>query len=133
MNWSRGFFRLWIAIACLWVGVAATILYQEWQRQDLYEVLQSIQPTTSPKEEVTLQVQAEPAESELDKLSTVVRPHYVEPNRYGRSVTQADRRAEDFERRRHLIEAYICAGLLPPLALLGAGMVIRWIARGFRG
>lgn len=30
MNWSRGLFRLWIAIACLWIGVATAGLYQAW-------------------------------------------------------------------------------------------------------
>ena len=35
------------------------------------------------------------------------------------------------KQRQHLLEVYVYADLLPPLALLGAGLVIRWIFRGF--
>lgn len=119
MNWSRGFFRLWIAIACLWIGGATLIAYQEWQSE------------LSREREATPPIQAK---SEGNAFAPLIPPQNLDTWSQFLRAPNEDlqiHRAEAARRRRDLIETYIYAGLLPPLALLGVGLVIRWIVRGF--
>ena len=112
MNWSLGFFRLWIAIACLWVGTASVIAYQEWQEELSREEAQIKMAATAPAPNKSAAV----SDAGVDGWITPPANHPVAG-----------------QWQRVLIRNYIDFGLFPPFILLGVGMVIRWIARGFRG
>lgn len=118
MNWSRGFFRLWIAIACLWIGTATVILYQVWQDE-------------LSRENMELASLAKKPLSSLPPISK------DDSNPFARFVAEGRSASEiavaSAQQRRKSIENFIYFGLLPPLVLLAVGMVIRWIVRGFLG
>ena len=122
MNWSRGFFRLWVAIACLWIGATTAFFYLEWLEQRWYEAPIVSVPVAEEKTRPTVKAGSEDRWSEAAPVAEATG---------NRRETDTDRRAEVARQRRLFMERYICAGLLPPLGLLGAGLVIRWIFRGF--
>ena len=136
MNWSRGFFRVWVVIACLWIGAASVISYSDWQRSLSREREIQRQPQPSPAAIKSAPPVQSMSEDGPWKDYPIVAPENRKPDPFER-IAAEDRAAETAQWvaqwRWHLVETYLYAGLLPPLALLGAGLVIRWIARGFRG
>jgi hypothetical protein len=47
MNWSRGLFRLWIALSCVWIAAVTGDTYNDWQQKIIVD-----NPLTWPREMV---------------------------------------------------------------------------------
>ncbi len=119
MTWSRGFFRLWVAIACLWIGSVTVTGFIEWKERSSSDLAYDkfSKPTAS--------VPPPPGYVLDDPKDWVTPPSDV--------VWTAKDHLMAREWRSELVQRYIYIGFLPPFVLLAIGFVIRWIARGFRG
>jgi hypothetical protein len=131
MAWRRGFFRLWLVLSALWIGLVVYLngpkTYTRFSNA-VYEVKSSdgrvrrfnlAGSQTELAADITAWMQAQrpdinisELQTDLDELVTALKSEY-----------QAE-----------LDEAKIAwlLTVLPPFALLGFGLCILWIVRGFR-
>jgi len=132
VNWRRGFFRLWVVLSVLWIGLVVYLIepktYTRFWRAGVYEVKSSdgrvrqfnlAGSQTELAADITAWIQAQRPdinisefEKDRDELVTALKSEY---------------QAELDEAK----TAWLLT-VLPPVALLGFGLCIFWIARGFR-
>ncbi len=104
MSWKRGFLRLWIVFAVLWIGVGGWWEAKEWQEA---------------REEVARQeTKKDLCKNSQDRVKCEGIAEFLRSYAEKQSVDTLVEAAE------------IVFG--PPLALFTIGMVIAWVIRGFR-
>lgn len=111
VNWGTGLFRLWIVSAVLWWAVAGWVSWDDYRRRPFWE-------------------QAPPMPPELCKeaVGQVEKPDAIDWN----AVADCERRQAGAVTERHqLIAWHIGVPLVPPLIVLGIGIALTWVARGF--
>lgn len=109
MNWRRGFFRLWLVAAVLWLAVFSFVVKDKvaWEAKVLWANFNCY-----------------PTEEELEEMRQRAPEDFVPV--IGEQCVE--HRAERIER----LARYGAAMLSPPLGVLVLGIVGFWIARGFR-
>ena len=132
MAWRRGFFRLWVVLSVLWIGLVVYLIepktYTRFWRAGVYEVKSSdgrvrrfnlAESQTELAANLTEWMQAErpdisisELQTDLDELVTAMKSEY---------------QAELNEAK----TAWMLT-VLPPVALLCFGLCVFWIVRGFR-
>jgi hypothetical protein len=131
MAWRRGFFRLWLVLSALWIGLVVYLIEPKtytrfWK--SVYEVKSSdgrvrqfnlAGSQTKLAADITAWMQERRPDisifefqNDLDELVTAIKSEY---------------QAELDEAK----TAWLLT-VLPPVALLGLGLCILWIVRGFR-
>jgi hypothetical protein len=155
MNISRGLLRLWMLLAVLWVGGTGALVFSEWRAA--VEVDKAmLAAAAAPKESQIDLFAALGIDTTVDSPKTPAPPDWFLA---APSVTDHPslQQAQPFDVSAMLGQAAqgklrytspdASAGVtafwasapvkaealfLPPLALLLAGMALRWVARGFR-
>src|SRR5262249_7998664 len=129
-NWSRGFFRLWLALSLFWIlfCCGAAIV-------DLVRTLRL------PPEPPTFSLAEQEADKKCGPSRTLEQIECREE--VGFALTDQQRAAEEtwrdaYEKRQERLDnlaldlaAMLGLAVLPPLMLLLPGLVIAWIGRGF--
>ncbi|SDC42772.1 hypothetical protein [Ruegeria marina] len=116
MNWSKGFFRVWLAISVVWIAVSLIVARPD-QSFHYY----------SSFDEMADRLRQAPS----DANGTV---HFSAK----RTLTQdeTDELLNELESRsaakRSELLSSLFAALVPPLVLLGFGVAVAWVLRGFK-
>lgn len=159
MNWSKGFFRLWLLLAMLWVlAMAALALTRHNLFADNYQYVErlKVQPWEVDWSKPYYETRRSPAETDIGfaeieprylqgwldrvKAGRMVELGYADGSNLYMSaqLTSADQKLidqafTDGELVRHLskLMPWLLWAGLPPLALLLLGLAVRWVARGF--
>jgi hypothetical protein len=145
INWAKGFFRTWAVLACLWVlasGWREYTTYWSWheyssagwaEKDDCWEQFAKW-PDGKPLDwtdifEPYVQSDVERKNSDADRWRETVRQKLRDCAAAKEAAKPLVQRASEYwpELRRSLQRI-----LLPPMALLIAGFLFRWIAKGFR-
>jgi hypothetical protein len=130
MRWGQGFFRIWLVLSALWIGLAV-VLYEPktythlwrsvgevgWQGQQLELNL------FKGREELSAEITAWYHEQRPDLDSAAVqrdREEILDGMLRGHRTSLAQAKT-----------AWLLT-VIPPIALFGFGLCIVWIARGFR-
>src|SRR5262245_14828184 len=131
MAWRRGFFRLWVVLSVLWIGLNVYLIQPKTYTRfsnAVYEVKSSdgrvrkFNLKASQAElaaQITAWMQAHRPDINISELQTDLDELVIE--------IKAEYQAEVDEAKK----AWLVT-VLPPVALLGLGLCISWIARGFR-
>jgi len=130
VNWGQGFFRLWIFLSVLWIGLVVYHIgpksYTTFGR--VYEVrdpdghireFDLTRNQTDLAADVGEWMQAQRPDIDISELQTDLDELVI--------AVKSEYQAEVDEAKK----AWLVT-VLPPVALLGFGLCIFWIARGFR-
>ena len=140
MRWGRGFFRAWIVLSVIWIGLSVYYFgptpYRWWSPRLAYEFQKDeADPITAV---------FDPSKSQAQLTDDVIA---AIKDAAAKSVNVADREVDLSKTKPELAVADIARAydqmkqktrtawlftLTPPLALLGLGLCITWILRGFR-
>lgn len=151
MRWKRGFFRIWIALATIWVLSTASFAYVDitstgrlpggdqkcWDRLALWPDGKSFGPWDlfdEPDSEENIAINKKNGEWQPESIKA--------RNEWRAAVTQ---KLWDCEARLPVItragllwadyhssiEKYSAVGLLPPITLFAIGMAFIWVVKGF--
>ena len=132
MRWGRGFFRAWIVISVLWVGLAVMIAKPETYRQVWHKAKYEI--ATPSGQKFTLHTSmprdhlVEILDSEFQHEEARPGGTKVEPSTRDALLQQID---EGYRAQDQALQAWI-ATIIPPVALLLLGIAIGWVIGGFR-
>ena len=132
MKWGRGFFRAWVVLTALWIGL--TVYVQEPETYRLWS--SSVYEITDPDGHTGEFNLAKKSQTELAAEITA----WIRTQRPDIDDAQ---RLKDRDRilarltAKHQVDRDEAAGalqlsIIPPLVLLALGLCIFWIARGFR-
>ncbi len=155
MNWSRGFFRVWILITVLWVLVTLVFSWKEiadpWTFESafLFSGDPSSRPTSfkmySDDYDAALKRKAagELVEVEISQDTVFEKAVVFHPVKWSEQELNTGVkthipwfgeiiRGEKAKARRNNALLALFWGLIPPLLLLLFGVVVRWVAVGFR-
>lgn len=111
MNWRAGLFRLWLVAAVLWWAVAGWASWENYERRPFWEHSPPMPPELC-KEAVGQAGKPEAtdwaavADCERQQAAAVAEHHQV-------------------------IAWHIGVPLVPPFIVLGIGVALAWVARGF--
>jgi hypothetical protein len=114
VNWKRGFFRLWLVIALLWLIPVGVVV----AKQLIKDLL--VPATLEASERAANESCKQPRE--IDPLEGLICK--FEEEVYGKSGSLRVHPAA-------YVSLMLAIVLLPPLVLLLPGMVVAWIVRGF--
>jgi len=117
MSWAQGFFRIWVVVSMLWIGV--TVFFNE---PKTYTRLWGAAYEVKYQDGRVFELQVDQKRADL---------LLKESNRLEVQDIEAQLTTLDAEYR-DAIEKAKTAWLLTVLPPLGFGLVIGWIARGFR-
>ena len=134
MTWGRGFFRLWLFLSALWIGLCVYLnepkTYTTFWRA-VYEakhqdgrIAEFDLAKKSPAElsaEVTAWMQAQRPDIDINTIEF----------QKDRALLLARLSSQHQPQMAKAKDAWLLT-VLPPLALLGLGLCIVWIGRGFR-
>ena len=132
MAWRRGFFRLWLVLSALWMGVNVYLIepktYTRFWQAGVYEVKSS----DGRVHQFNLAGSRTELAADLTAWMQVQRPdinisEFEEDRDEVVTALKAEYQTELDEAK----TAWLVT-VLPPFALLGFGLCIVWIARGFR-
>jgi hypothetical protein len=154
-RWGRGFFRFWLVLSAVWIGLVVYSVgpksYQlQWLwRAPIFEIkspsgyVSELDLSKSQAElaaAITLELQREAerqrslSDTELEKLGKPlplgfwITPELI-PKRRDEILTGINSK---YQTEREQAENYWLLTVIPPLGLLGLGLCIAWILRGFR-
>jgi len=126
MSWGRGFFRAWLVLSAIWIGLAVYIakpLTFSWLwKAPKYEI------TSVKGNKVTL----DSAQSHNDlvaALTEFMKRDGVDISERDQILTGINSR---YETAGEQAERAWLATFIPPLVVLGLGLALTWILRGFR-
>ena len=144
VNFRRGFLRIWLAVSALWLIIVAVLSYGQvvspsikplvyilpTANSDFYELENVYDPDFKVADQTRIEfpnnvflfASNDIPKATLDTRSKVFYEEYSKP-----------REAELSTARWQSLERTSAIGLLPPLALLLLGLIIGWIASGFKG
>ena len=131
MQWGRGFFRAWILISVLWVGLAVMVGKPETYRQLWHKAKYEIETSTGQRFILDTSMTRDQLVQVLD---TTLRREEATP---GNNVDSSTRDAllqqidEGYREQDQALQAWI-ATIIPPVALLLLGIAIGWVIGGFR-
>jgi hypothetical protein len=144
VNLRRGFFRSWLAVSALWLVIVATLFYKQvvspyikplvyilpTANSDFYELENVYDPDFKVADQTRIEFPNNVflfASNDIPKavLDTRSKSFYEEYSK--------PRQAELTTARWQTFERASLVGFLAPLALLLLGLVIGWIASGFKG
>ena len=132
MQWGRGFFRAWIVISVLWVGLAVMIAkpetYRELWHKAKYEIATPSGQKFTLDTSMTRDHLVEILDSELQHEGARPGGPKVEPSTRDALLQKID---EGYRAQDQALRALL-ATIIPPAALLVLGITIGWVIRGFR-
>jgi hypothetical protein len=132
LRWGRGFFRGWIVISALWIGLAVIVSKPETYRALWHKSKYEIETpsgqrftldTSLPRDHVV-----EILDSELQHEGARPGGTKVEPSTRDALVQQID---DGYRAQDQALQALL-ATIIPPLALLLLGVAIGWVIGGFQ-
>ena len=132
MRWRRGFFRAWIVISVVWVGLAVMIAQPDTYRHLWHKAKYEI--ATPSGQKFTLD-SSMPRDHLVGILDTALRQEEARPG--GTKVEPSTRDSllqridEGYREQDQALQAWI-ATIIPPVALLMLGIAIGWVVGGFR-
>ena len=154
MDFRRGFFRVWIVLAILWVGASTAYLwrpmfgggepsFEHWYTFDWAEKARQLGPLDEEFQQFASLNKPLPPGIVWTTLRSkdlayhLMHAEGIDPADLAASVAvvQADLdelQAEDDRARREALPFMIGVIVLPPLLLLCLGSLFGWIAAGFR-
>lgn len=138
MTWGRGFFRLWLVLAALWVAGTVSIVGPDayrWWPNKLIKL--NVGGHEVQVDETFLKLTPDEQNEEVDKIAKLLkRPpnpfdqfHQTEPPKWEELLRLPP---PGFAIDHPFNIAVWAATLVPPLAVLALGLCIAWITRGFR-
>jgi hypothetical protein len=127
MSWGRGFFRAWLILSAIWIGLAVYIAKPStftwlW-RAPKHEI-------KSPKGNI-IELDGAQSHSELVAALTefMKREGSFDLNDRDKILEHVNSKNEEAGEK---AEQTWLATFIPPLVLLGLGLALTWIFRGFR-
>ena len=132
MKWGRGFFRAWVVLTALWIGL--TVYVQEPETYRLWS--SSVYEITDPDGHTGEFNLAKKSQTELAAEITAwirtQRPDIDDAQRLKDRDRILARLTANHQADRDEAARAWQFSIVPPLMLLGLGLCIFWIARGFR-
>lgn len=143
MRWGQGFFRIWLVLSALWIGLAV-LLNEPSTYKGLWRSVYEVGYKASDPRRA---VQAGPWQNYHDFNLFKSRAELSAELTAWMQAQRPDIDSAELQRDRDRILADLITGhqtnlvqaknawmltVIPPLALLGFGLCIFWIARGFR-
>lgn len=131
MQWARGFFRVWIIISILWIGVVVMIAKPETYPLLWHGSKWDIGTPTGHQFILDASMTREQLEQTLDSALR------QEEARAGHKLESGIREVllnhvDERERARDQAPQIWLITILPPIALLLLGIAIGWVLSGFR-
>jgi hypothetical protein len=131
MTWGRGFFRAWVVLSALWIGLVVYLIGPKTYTTPWKAVYEA-------KHQDGRVGEFDLTKSEAELAANV--NAWMQAQRPDINISQLQKDSDELVtalKSAHKVEldkargAWLLA-VLPPLALLGFGHCIFWIARGFR-
>jgi hypothetical protein len=131
LRWGRGFFRAWIVISVLWVGLAVIVAKPQTYPRLWHKATYEIETPSGPRFTLDTSMTRDRLEQVLD--SELRREEE-------RSGTNAESSARDsilkevdaeYRTQDQALQAWLIT-IIPPVALLILGIAVGWVIGGFR-
>jgi hypothetical protein len=147
VNLRRGFYRFWLAVSALWLIITAAFFYEQiaspyieprvyvlpTANSDFFK-LDSVSDQYDPAFKAAHKIGIQFPNNVILFPANDIPKAVIEPRVQNfLEVYCKPREAEITAARWNSLESASAVGLLPPLALLLLGLVIGWIASGFKG
>lgn len=129
--WGRGFFRAWLALSVIWIGVCVYLIEPKTYRS-LWRSVYEVKLKDGSVAEFDLFKSRTELEAELDAFMQKSRPDVkIDERLKDRDEIFSDLNSSHQVRLNKAKEAWQFT-LIPPGVLLGFGLCTFWIVRGFR-
>jgi hypothetical protein len=144
MRWGQGFFRAWVVLSIIWVGLAVYIqepttyrLPWLWRGPFISFTVQPVGSASSYVEDFDL------SKSQAQLADDVTRAVRLKAERSSDREASLQRLPADrdqllgymtteYEKRSQEAKSAWLTTIAPPFALLGLGLSLSWVLRGFR-
>ena len=138
MTWSRGFFRIWVAVSAIWIGLSiyfagSKTYLRLWQGAEYELEFPSGHRTTFDTSKSRGELLAEITEEwKREAMRNGPAADEILRSILARRDDLPEAFASNNEKLHKEAEYVWLATFIPPLVLLGLGLCIAWIVRGFR-
>jgi hypothetical protein len=143
MTWSKGFFRLWIVLSLIWMGATVAVLGKDefkslWKPKSVMEVEYKggiTDDLDSARRPEDLRRQIVEGVGKGAALLQKAEPEEAKKQLDGANGTADELLkilSDENEKRTDRLYRAMIIVLAPPFALLIVGIVIAWVASGFR-
>lgn len=130
MAWGRGFFRIWLFLSALWIGL--TVYLSEPKTYKFWRTVYEVKYQNAGSFEIDLAKSQTDLAVELTKGVRAVRPDINSLELQKDSDALLTYIKSEHQIGMDKAKSAWMLTVLPPLALLGFGLCIVWMARGFR-
>ncbi|MES0028015.1 hypothetical protein [Mesorhizobium sp. M0040] len=149
LRWRRGFFRLWLLVAIVWVGIG---VYANFSGRPYFPELRiavrhngeiaALKPWSDEAKVLEAGAEGGISERQLMLVYPGGATYYADvgddvPTQSSKlqkvtSYLESERTRIDSEYRKSCVETFLYLGVFPPLILLVLGAALRWVLLGFR-